>query len=41
VTDCDDEEGTEERGGESVAGCDMVTAFFGVVVGLLVGFCDV
>jgi hypothetical protein len=38
VTDCRDEEGTEERGEESVAGCDMAAIFVNVVVGLVVWF---
>jgi hypothetical protein len=38
VTDCRDEEGTEERGEESVAGCDMAAIFVGAVVELVVCF---
>jgi hypothetical protein len=38
VTDCGDEEGTEERGEDSTAGCDMAAVFVGVVVASVVCF---
>jgi hypothetical protein len=38
VTDCGDEEGTEERGEDSTAGCDMAAVFVGVMVASVVCF---
>jgi hypothetical protein len=38
VTDVGEAEGTEERGEESVPGCDMAAVLVGVVVELLVRF---